>query len=108
MLIVSRIHSASWEGKALLILFDDNTMHGSLSGQYPFICLGEKAFRQVLFAAEPSHAEGALREVPAKSTLTKFKFPMFLRTLLSCYYLLQCSIFRGARHQSIFTCISST
>lgn len=52
MLIASRIHSACWEGKASLILFDDNTRHGSLSRQYPFICLGEKAFQQVLFAAE--------------------------------------------------------
>lgn len=104
MLIASRIHSACWEGKASLILFDDNTRHGSLSRQYPFICLGEKAFLPL----KPSHAEGVLSGAPAKSTLTSFKFPMFLRTLLSCYYLLQCSIFRGARHPCIFTCVSST
>lgn len=56
MLIASRIHSACWEGKALLSLFDDNTMQGSLSRQYPFICLGERAFQQVLFAAEVAEA----------------------------------------------------
>lgn len=65
MLIVSRIHSACWEGKASLILFDDNTIHGSLSWQYPFICLGEKAFRQVLFAAD-AISRGVLRGVPSK------------------------------------------
>lgn len=69
MLIASRILSACWEGKAWLILFDDNTMHHSLSRQYPFICLGEKAFRQVLFVAEAISRRGSA-EGPASQEHT--------------------------------------